>query len=92
MAPGTQWSQKPIASLPAACGCADMGMATAQPEAAVVARKRRRVSLLSSMAHLSRWFARAELPFVATVDVATAAGFTSVTGAKLRSKPLRLSV
>ena len=50
LAPGTQWSQKPIDSLPAACAVRTNGAAIMVADAAaVVATKRRRVMLLLDM-------------------------------------------
>src|SRR5260370_41316260 len=45
LAPGTQWSQKPTERLPAAWAPRTCGIASRAAEAAVVARRRRRVSL-----------------------------------------------
>jgi hypothetical protein len=45
LAPGTQWSQKPIESLPAALAVRTNGAASIVDAAAVVATNRRRVSL-----------------------------------------------
>src|SRR5260370_14799066 len=49
LAPGTQWSHKPSDSLPAAWEPRTYGMATRAEAAAVVARKRRRETLLVRM-------------------------------------------
>src|SRR5258708_32111681 len=50
LAPGTQWSQMASDNLPAAYEPRTYGVATRVVEAAVVTRKRRRVSLRVSMA------------------------------------------
>src|SRR5215467_8941346 len=52
LAPGTQWSQKPIESLPAAWAPRTYGIAMTAVEAA--AKKRRRVILLLSMMQSSQ--------------------------------------
>src|SRR5438105_15481860 len=49
LAPGTQWSHRPTESLPAACEPRTCGMARNAEAAAVVARKRRRVTLREVM-------------------------------------------
>ena len=49
LAPGTQWSQKPIDRLPAAFASRTNGAATNVDAAAVVCRKRRRVTLSFAM-------------------------------------------
>src|SRR5262245_55217569 len=92
LAPGTQWSQNPIESLPAACAPRTYGIA--RIDAAVVARNRRRVNLLLRMMQSSLGSHSGAAEFCAT-------GFDcrwrlvwlhAVTGRKLRSNSPRVSV
>src|SRR5580704_9913739 len=63
-APGTQWSQKPIESLPAACAPRTCGAAMPIDATAVLAKKLRRESLRVSMGVLRLFPAeRRRFPF-----------------------------
>src|SRR5262245_44084485 len=61
--PGTQWSQKPTDSFPAACAPRTCGMASAAAVAAVVCRKRRRVCGLVRIEKILPLFATPPLLF-----------------------------
>src|SRR6516225_3065796 len=90
LAPGTQWSQNPIESLPAAWAPRTYGMAMTAVE--VAARKRRRVILLLSMMQSSHWVPALAPPISAGAVARRPVQLHAVTGRKLRSNSPRLSV
>src|SRR6516162_47913 len=88
-APGTQWSQKPIESLPAAWAPRTYGIAMTTVE--VAARKRRRVILLLSMMQSSHGVPPGRRRFCRGFRPRTRSA-SRLTGRKLRSNTPRLSV